>query len=424
MIWLRGRTDRIQPALDSIRHTFSQYQRRADTQETIQLQKTNWKMVGNLTSLIIFSILLLATLIGVPTVLTKVKKDKTCSEITHWTTISTSSVHPATMIPFISQNMNPLCTATASWNSTGITVTGLPNGSSSTALNGLKYPHDIYVYDDGAILIADSGNNRIIRWNHNATEGINIGGTGAYGSWVNLLADPIALAVQGNALYVSDVENYRIQMFPLNSNLSSPDATTIIGHYGQGSSLMQINQVTNLLVPVSNPYLLYMADSKNHRILSWNSQFNYTSVVAGQTGISGSNSTLLNNPLGIALDERTFSLYIADTFNNRIQKYDMNTISAGTTVAGGAGQLNNPSAVQLDPSGTNMFIADTLNHRILLWLNGAIKGHTIAGNGNAGSSATQLNNPSQIRLDSNYNLYVVDTNNSRIQRFDLISNGC
>ncbi|CAF4274037.1 unnamed protein product, partial [Adineta steineri] len=32
--------------------------------------------------------------------------------------------------------------------------------------------------------------------------------------------------------------------------------------------------------------------------------------------------------------------------------------------------------------------------------------------------------PSQIRLDSNYNLYVVDTNNSRIQRFDLISNGC
>jgi sugar lactone lactonase YvrE len=205
--------------------------------------------------------------------------------------------------------------------------------------------------------------------------------------------------------------------------MSSPEGITLIGRYGQGSDLDQINQVTSIITPNTFPSFLYMSDSKNHRILLWDSEKNVITVVAGQSGISGSDITHLSNPLGITLDETINSLYIADTFNNRIQKYDMNQQNPIITVAGW-GELNNPHAVQLDPSGSNMFIADTFNHRILVWLNGASQGRTIAGNGSMGNSVYQLNNPSQIRFDSNYNLYVVDTNNSRIQRFDLISNGC
>ena len=212
-------------------------------------------------------------------------------------------------------------------------------------------------------------------------------------------------------------------MFSLDNNMSSPEGITLIGRYGQGSDLNQINQVTSIITPATFPSFLYMSDSKNHRILLWDSQQNATKVVAGQSGISGSDMTHLSNPFGITLDETTNSLYIADTFNNRIQKYDMNGQNPIITVAGW-NELDNPQAVQLDPSGSNMFIADTFHHRILVWLNGASQGRTIAGNGSMGNSVYQLNNPSQIRFDSNYNLYVVDTNNCRIQRFDLISNGC
>jgi DNA-binding beta-propeller fold protein YncE len=166
-----------------------------------------------------------------------------------------------------------------------------------------------------------------------------------------------------------------------------------------------------------------MADSRNHRILLWDSEKNMSKVVAGKSGTSGSDSMHLYNPFGITLNERTNSLYIADRSNNRIQKYDMNEQNPSITVAGW-GELNTPYAVQLDPSGINMFIADTLNHRILLWLNGSLQGRIIAGNGIASNSVFQLNSPTQIRFDLNYNLYVVDTNNFRIQRFDLISNGC
>lgn len=62
------------------------------------------------------------------------------------------------------------------------------------SLAGLKYPYDIYVYDNGTMLIADSGNNRIVKWMPGATEGILVAGTGSYGSWKNLLANPVALA--------------------------------------------------------------------------------------------------------------------------------------------------------------------------------------------------------------------------------------
>ena len=172
-----------------------------------------------------------------------------------------------------------------------------------------------------------------------------------------------------------------------------------------------------------HPHLLYLSDADNHRVLLYDLPKNIIHVVAGHSGIAGSDATHLFNPFGLALNERTNTLYIADRSNDRIQKYDLNGSSSVTTVAGW-GQLRMPSGIQLDPSGMHMFIADTHNHRILLWLDGALQGRMIAGNGTAGDSMIQLNSPTQIRFDGMHNLYVADTNNSRIQRFDLLSNGC
>ncbi|CAF1179933.1 unnamed protein product [Adineta ricciae] len=402
MIWLRAKSGRIQPALDSIRHTFSQQQRRADTQQDIQSHKINWKSVGCAISLAIFTVLLFGSIIGIPVVLTQLKTS------------------PKTTNSQRALASKQLCTTRASWSSKGITVAGLSNNLPSTALSGLHHPSDIYVYANGTLLIADTDNNRIVKWNRNAKEGVLIAGTGSYGSWNNLLAKPTALTVYHDHLYVSDSDNYRIQVFTLNSNSTSPRAVTLIGRYGQGSQLNQINEVKSLAATAS---LLFMADSNNDRILSWNFESNFFDTVLENKNMSKSNSTTLHHPSGLAYDPKTSSLYVADTSHSRIQKYSINNKNVSNTVAGW-GELNRPTAVQLDPSGTNMFIVDTLNHRVLLWLEGSRYGRTIIGNGTAGNSDEQLNSPSQIRFDADYNLYVVDTNNCRVQRFDLISNGC
>ena len=212
-------------------------------------------------------------------------------------------------------------------------------------------------------------------------------------------------------------------MFPRHTTTSSPEAVTLIGRYGRGSGLDQLNYVTSLVAPVSAPTLLYMSDTNNHRVLVWDAMTRTARLVAGKSGSFGSDLERLHTPSGIAVDERAKTLYVADRDNSRIQKYTMGDERSGTTVAGW-GQLNGSSAVQLDPTGRHMFIADTFNHRVVLWLDGASRGRTIAGNGQPGLTTVQLDHPTQLRFDANHNLYVVDTSNSRIQRFDLLSNGC
>lgn len=92
---------------------------------------------------------------------------------------------------------------------------------------------------------------------------------------------------------------------------------------------------------------------------------------------------------------------------------------AGLTGSGGnaANLLNQPWNLFVD-SNYNMYIADAGNHRIQYWPAGAALGMTIAGiPGSAGNSNTQLNMPSDVFADSRGNIYVADRNNNRIQFF-------
>ncbi|CAF4249821.1 unnamed protein product, partial [Rotaria sordida] len=57
---------------------------------------------------------------------------------------------------------------------------------------------------------------------------------------------------------------------------------------------------------------------------------------------------------------------------------------------------------------------DRANSRIQLFCNGSSTGVTIAGNGAGGSS---LSSPYDIKLDSQYNLYVVENTAHRVTKF-------
>jgi hypothetical protein len=46
---------------------------------------------------------------------------------------------------------------------------------------------------NGNLFIADRSNNRVVYWSVNATEGWNVAGTGAFGSWINLFKYPAAI---------------------------------------------------------------------------------------------------------------------------------------------------------------------------------------------------------------------------------------
>lgn len=113
--------------------------------------------------------------------------------------------------------------------------------------------------------------------------------------------------------------------------------------------------------------------------MRWN---NIGITVAGVAGNPNSTNDRLNMPIDILLDWAN-NLYIADGFNNRIQKYMLNSL-AGQTIAGnGTGglsssQFNIPTYISLDDN-ENLYITDTNNYRIQYWPKGVTSGTTIAG---------------------------------------------
>lgn len=65
---------------------------------------------------------------------------------------------------------------------------------------------------------------------------------------------------------------------------------------------------------------VYVADALNHRIQFF--PFNQVngSTIAGISSLIGTNATLVNTPYSLALDSQ-LNLYVADTYNHRIQKF-------------------------------------------------------------------------------------------------------
>jgi sugar lactone lactonase YvrE len=131
------------------------------------------------------------------------------------------------------------------------------------------------------------------------------------------------------------------------------------------------------------------------------------------------------------------NLYIADSGNHLIRKVNRNGIIS--TVAGnfglGAGfsgdggpatsaQLRFPSGIAVDLAG-NLYIADTQNSRIRkVDLSGIIT--TVAGSNSAGFSgdggaatSATLNEPVGVRADGAGNLFIADTNNNVVRKVDL-----
>lgn len=101
---------------------------------------------------------------------------------------------------------------------------------------------------------------------------------------------------------------------------------------------------------------------------------------------------------------------------------DIRWNSTGTTVAGftlgggnSATQFATPYSLAVGPSNT-IYVADRFNHRIQRWLSGAPSGVTVAGqsNGIFGSGLSFLHEPNEVILNSNGDLYIADTENHRV----------
>jgi len=237
-----------------------------------------------------------------------------------------------------------------------------------------------------------------------------------YGSASNQLTYPmdVAFDAAGN-MYVSDLENHRVQKFAPGST----SGVTVAGGNGHGDALDQLAYPAGIWVAADGT--VYVADSDNHRIQKWLPGASAGVTVAGGNG-DGDAANQLDVPLGIFVDAQG-DLYITDRDNHRIQKWASGAAS-GTTVAGGNGygpsadQLAEPTDVLVDALG-NLYITDADNHRIQKWSPGATSGTTVAGGNGSGSALKQLRYPNNIIFDINGDLLVSEPNNNRVSKWKI-----
>lgn len=141
-------------------------------------------------------------------------------------------------------------------------------------------------------------------------------------------------------------------------------------------------------------------------------------------------SALLWSPRGVSIDNAG-NLYIADSGNGRIRKVTPDGtittiagVSAGFSGDGGpaAGALLSfPTKVAVAPNG-DLYVADSSNNRIRrITANGVIS--TVAGTGQAmfngdtdTATTATLSSPRDLAIDTSGNIYIADTNNTRIRR--------
>ncbi|SNT34940.1 Polygalacturonase [Granulicella rosea] len=158
----------------------------------------------------------------------------------------------------------------------------------------------------------------------------------------------------------------------------------------------------------------------------------------GYSGDSGpANQGAVHNPENLAFDAAG-NLYIADTKNNVVRKVDTNGIITTLVGAGTAGytgdggpatesSLNGPNGVAFDNVTGSLYIADSANF-VVRKVNAQGIISTYAGTGTAGlnqtsgiASQTQLKNPTGVGTDAIGNVYITDSGNNLVWRVDVLT---
>ncbi len=285
--------------------------------------------------------------------------------------------------------------------------TGNQPGTSATSL---ALPSSVQIAN-GKLVVADSGNNRVLIWNSLPTSSVSpdvVVGQTSFASSVSptppsavSLSFPVSASIVNGKLFVSDQNNDRVLIWNTVPTSNGEPADVVVGQPDKVSqnTTSTIAGDTTLNAPAglwTDGFRLLVADSGNNRVMYW-SQIPSTDGTKATDAIgqadfarvtNGTSASQYFTPYGITSDGT--QIYIADSNNNRVLKLDSFPIANGSAAIQVFGQNTFTSRVPNDdnqdgtadttpsartlssPTGVTVFngvlyVTDRNNHRILLF---------------------------------------------------------
>ena len=279
-----------------------------------------------------------------------------------------------------------------------------PDDVAATSVDGT-----VYVY------VADTYNSRIRKFSYDSTTGyshvLSWDGSGTAGE----LYDPCGVTVAPDgSVYVADTGNDRIVRFTADGDYLTHWGVRYSQHYGY--ALGEFWEPEGVAVDADGD--VYVADTNHHCI----QKFTADGVGLGMWGTWSSSEGDFSYPSGITIDSFG-TIYVADSGNHRVQLFAYADVPPAFltkygTEGAGDGQFGEDRDVAVDPDG-NVYVADSSNDRIqrLAWneTSGQYEHDATWG---AGSAAGQFSFPEGIAADDQGNIYVADSSNYRVQKYD------
>jgi hypothetical protein len=177
----------------------------------------------------------------------------------------------------------------------------------------------------------------------------------------------------------------------------------------EGSGNGQLKQ-PNLGIATDSEGDIWVADTENNRVEKFNSKGEYLS----QFGKEGIGNGEFKAPKGLAIDSEG-NIWVVDSGNNRVEKFNSKgeyLLKCGEE-GSGEGQFKSPSGIALD-FADRPIVVDTGNNRVEKF-NASCK--YLAQAGKEGSGNGEFKSPTGIAIDPAGRMWVTDTGNNRVERF-------
>jgi DNA-binding beta-propeller fold protein YncE len=206
---------------------------------------------------------------------------------------------------------------------------------------------------------------------------------------------PLGIAAHDGVLYVADPGSHALLIYDMKHN-----------------RFRRIDKAgkENLASPVgvaAGGDQIYVSDSALKKVFVYDKRGRFLRVFTEEP---------LERPTGLAFDQRSGRLYVADTIAHQVLVFSTrgkleNRLGRRGTAAG---EFNYPTHLWLDRTAS-LFVIDSLNYRVQIFRN---DGSVETAFGHQGDSSGTFASPKGIALDSQGHLYVVDALFDSVQIFN------